>query len=584
MRIAVLDMDKCQPKKCNYLCIKFCPGVRMEEETIVVDEKSNKPVISEVLCSGCGICVHKCPFGAITIVNLPEELEKPIHQFGPNTFRLYRLPIPRESQVLGLIGANGVGKTTAIRILSGEITPNLGEYDSEEQHDISTYFRGSELQNYFEKLQAGNIKVVVKPQQITKIPSVVKGKVSSVIGKMDEKDVSEQLIGALNMETALSKDVQNLSGGELQRLALIVAMSREADVYYFDEPSSYLDINQRLNVSKAIRALSQEKSVIVVEHDLALLDYLSDYVHILYGQPAVYGVCSVPYGVRVGINLYLRGYLKEENVRFRSEEITFDTAGKVWKGEEILLGYPALRKNFEEFTFQSNPGEIHTGEVIGIIGPNAIGKSTFVKILAGVMEAEEKFETTLKISYKPQYLESDYEGTVQDALFQVNKGPLSSLQMTEMVKPLALDYLMENKVSELSGGELQRLSISICLLREADIYLLDEPSAYLDVEQRLAMAKVVRRFVEQKETAAMIVEHDIVSVDYLSDRLIVFSGTPGVEGRASPPMGLRDGMNTFLKTVNITFRRDPETGRPRTNKEDSLLDREQKAKGEYYYT
>lgn len=577
-------MDKCQPKKCNYLCIKFCPGVRMEEETIVVDEKSNKPVISEVLCSGCGICVHKCPFGAITIVNLPEELEKPIHQFGPNTFRLYRLPIPRESQVLGLIGANGVGKTTAIRILSGEITPNLGEYDSEEQHDISTYFRGSELQNYFEKLQAGNIKVVVKPQQITKIPSVVKGKVSSVIGKMDEKDVSEQLIGALNMETALSKDVQNLSGGELQRLALIVAMSREADVYYFDEPSSYLDINQRLNVSKAIRALSQEKSVIVVEHDLALLDYLSDYVHILYGQPAVYGVCSVPYGVRVGINLYLRGYLKEENVRFRSEEITFDTAGKVWKGEEILLGYPALRKNFEEFTFQSNPGEIHTGEVIGIIGPNAIGKSTFVKILAGVMEAEEKFETTLKISYKPQYLESDYEGTVQDALFQVNKGPLSSLQMTEMVKPLALDYLMENKVSELSGGELQRLSISICLLREADIYLLDEPSAYLDVEQRLAMAKVVRRFVEQKETAAMIVEHDIVSVDYLSDRLIVFSGTPGVEGRASPPMGLRDGMNTFLKTVNITFRRDPETGRPRTNKEDSLLDREQKAKGEYYYT
>lgn len=584
MRIAVLDLDKCQPKKCHFLCIKFCPGVRMGEETIIVDEEGKKPVISEVLCSGCGICVHKCPFEAITIVNLPQELEEPIHQFGVNTFRLYRLPIPREKQILGLLGANGVGKTTAIRILSGEIAPNLGEYDSEEVQNVSMYFRGSELQSYFEQLQSGDLKVIMKPQQITKIPQIVKGTVTDVVDKMDERGVSEELVESLDMGTALHKQVKNLSGGELQRLALIVAMCREADVYYIDEPSSYLDINQRLNVSRAIRVLSEEKSVIVVEHDLALLDYLSDYVHILYGQPGVYGICSVPYGVRVGINAYLKGYLKEENVRFRKEEIVFDTAGKVWKGKEILLGYPALRKEFERFTFQGTEGEIHTGEVIGIIGPNAIGKSTFVKILAGVYEAEEEFETTLKISYKPQYLESEYEGTVRDILFHMNKGPLSSLQMTELVKPLNLEQLMDNIVFELSGGELQRLSIVLCLLRDADMYLLDEPSAYLDVEQRLAAAKVVRRYVEQNEKAAMIVEHDLVSVDYMSDRLIVFSGTPGVAGTALPPMGLRDGMNAFLKTVNITFRREPETGRPRANKEDSLLDREQKAKGEYYYS
>ncbi len=583
MRIAVLDLDKCQPKKCNYLCIRFCPGVRMGEETIVVDEDTKKPLISEVLCSGCGICVHKCPFKAITIVNLPEELDRPIHQFGPNTFRLYRLPIPRENQVLGLLGANGVGKTTAIRILSGEITSNLGEYDSEEEQDISTYFRGSELQTYFEQLQSGGLKVIMKPQQISTIPTVVKGRVSDVMEKMDERGVLPDLVRALDMDAALPKRIENLSGGELQRMALIVAMCREADVYYFDEPSSFLDINQRLNVSRTIRRLSQKKSVIVVEHDLALLDYLSDYVHILYGQPGVYGICSVPYGVRVGINSYLRGYLKEENVRFRKEEIKFDTTGKIWKGKEILLGYPPLRKNFEEFTFHGQPGEIHTGEVIGIIGPNAIGKSTFIKILAGIIDAEEEFETTLTISYKPQYLESGYKGTVQDVLFALNKTPLSSFQMTEIIKPLGLERLMDSIVSELSGGELQRLSIALCLLRDADIYLLDEPSAYLDVEQRLAAARVVRRFIEQNEKAAMIVEHDLVSVDYISDRLIVFLGTPGVDGGASPPVGLRDGMNTFLKTIGITFRREPETGRPRANKEESLLDREQKSRGEYYY-
>lgn len=584
MRIAVLDSDKCQPKKCNYLCIKYCPGVRMGEETIVPDEESDKPVISEILCSGCGICIHKCPFHAITIVNLPEELEKPIHQFGPNTFRLYKLPIPRENQVLGLLGANGVGKTTAIRILSGEITPNLGEFVSHTRHDLSTYFRGSELQTYFENLQSGELKVIMKPQQITRIPSVVKGVVSDIFEKVDERDVSQELISSLDMEATLQKEVSTLSGGELQRMALIVAMCREADVYYFDEPSSYLDISQRLNVSRVIRALSGEKSVIVVEHDLALLDYLSDYIHVLFGQPGVYGICSVPYGARVGINAYLRGYLKEENIRFRKEEIVFDTAGKVWKGEEILMGYPVLNKEFEGFTFQGSEGEIHTGEVIGIIGPNAIGKSTFVKMLAGIIEPEEKFETTLTISYKPQYLKSDYEGTVKDVLFMVNKKPLSSLQLTELVKPLDLDLLMDHTVQDLSGGELQRLSIIVCLLREADIYLLDEPSAYLDVEQRLASAKVIRRRIEQYEKAAMIVEHDLVSVDYLSDRLMVFSGVPGISGKASPPMGMRDGMNMFLKTTNITFRREPETGRPRANKEDSLLDREQKAKGEYYYS
>jgi ATP-binding cassette subfamily E protein 1 len=584
MRIAVLDADKCEPKKCHYVCIKYCPGVRMGEETIVVDEETNHPVISEVLCTGCGICIHKCPFNAITIVNLPQELEQPIHQFGPNTFRLYRLPIPRKNQVLGLLGANGVGKTTAIRILAGEISPNLGEYDSDIEHDISTYFRGSELQNYFEKLKNNELQVVMKPQQITKIPSVVSGTVQEIIEKSDQRKTAKELITELEMETALSKDIETLSGGELQRLALIVAMSREADVYYFDEPSSYLDINQRLNISRAIRNLSEEKSVIVVEHDLALVDYLSDYVHVLYGKPGVYGICSVPYGVRVGINSYLGGYLKEENVRFRSTEIIFDTAGKVWKGEEILLEYPAFRKEFEGFTFQGSFGEIHTGEVVGIIGPNAIGKSTFVKILAGVLQAEEEFETSLIISYKPQYLSSDFSGTVQEALIKGNKGPLSSHQITEIAKPLGLEQLMENMVSDVSGGELQRLSIALCLLREADIYLLDEPTAYLDIEQRLAMAKVVRRFMEQNEKAAMVVEHDIVSVDYLSDRLIVFSGIPGVMGESSPPKALKKGMNQFLESIGITFRREPESGRPRANKEGSLLDREQKAKGEYYYS
>jgi len=605
MRIAVVEFDKCKPKKCSYQCQSFCPGVRMGEETVIINEDTKKPIISESLCSGCGICVHKCPFGAVHIVNLPQELSEPVHQFGPNSFRLYRLPIPKENTVLGIIGPNGVGKTTAIKILSGEIIPNLGQFDElaallgqmsiqsitdEERNsryeEISKYFRGSELQPYFERMSEGDLKVVSKPQYVDKIPKVAKGTVEGVVGKIDERNIADEFFKRFDMENVKDRSLDDLSGGELQRLAIMAAMVRDADVYYFDEPSSYLDIYQRLNVARAIRELSKDKTVIVIEHDLAVLDYLSDYVHLLYGKPAVYGIVSSPMGVRVGINTYLQGYLKDENVRFRQEEIRFTLrTPKEWASEDELLSYPELTKEFPNFKLDIEPGHVYKGEVVSIVGPNATGKSTFVKMIAGVEETTSgELKTDIDISYKPQYIKRDYDGTVRDLLFAVSgKKMYESWYKTEIMNPLQLDPLLDNYVRELSGGELQRTAIASCLSKEADLYLLDEPSAYLDVEQRLATAKVIRRRMEKGETTAMIVEHDLVTTDYVSDRTIVFSGKPSVEGVASKPMSLRGGMNNFLSRLNITFRRDSENGRPRANKLDSQLDRKQKGICEYYY-
>ena len=109
MRIAILNRDRCQPKRCNTVCVKYCPRVRSGDETVIIGEKG-KPIISEELCVGCGICVHKCPFGAIQIINLAEELESElVHQYGVNGFRLYRLPIPRAGEVVG-IGDCGGGR------------------------------------------------------------------------------------------------------------------------------------------------------------------------------------------------------------------------------------------------------------------------------------------------------------------------------------------------------------------------------------------------------------------------------------------------------------------------------------------
>ncbi|MGE5533495.1 MAG: ribosome biogenesis/translation initiation ATPase RLI [Bacillota bacterium] len=588
-RIAVLNEDKCKVKKCNSLCVSFCPMVRSRVEAIKVE--GNKAVIAETLCSGCGICVKKCPFKAISIVNLPDELEKDCsHRFSENSFKLFRLPMPSPGTVLGLLGQNGIGKSTTLKVFSGEIKPNLGKFDDPPDWPaIIQYYRGSSLQDYFQKLSEKKLKVSSKPQYVDKIPKAVSGKVGGLLEKVDERKQLDAIAEELELKKIWDRPLDVLSGGELQRVAVAAALSREADVYLFDEPSSYLDVKQRLIVARAIRSLKEQQKIIVVaEHDLAIIDYLSDQICVFYGEPSVYGVVSHTHGVRTGINIYLQGYIPDENIMFRKEAIVFHekppSAGEMVGAP--LLKWETMEKTFKGFKLAIEPGEIRTGEIIGILGPNGIGKTTFVKILAGLEETDDKRQLgKLTVSYKPQYIAPDYEGTVQELLMNVAKENFtSSWYKTEIAQPLRLQVLMDKNVMELSGGELQKVAIAACLSRKTDLFLLDEPSAYLDVEERLNVAKTLRRVVEAHGIPAFVVEHDVVTQDFIADRLIVFNGEPGVNGLAHPPTSLRQGMNTFLKEMEITFRRDSVTFRPRVNKEDSQMDKFQKGIGEYYYT
>ncbi len=588
-RIAVMDYDRCKPKKCNQMCVKYCPMVRSRVEAIRFEE--NKIMISEKLCSGCGICVKKCPFKAISIVNLPDELEKDCsHRFGANAFKLFRLPMPSPGTVLGLLGQNGIGKSTTLKVLSGEIKPNLGNFQSPpEWETIITFYRGSSLQEYFQKMSANGLKVSHKPQYVDRIPKAIQGKVSEVLEKVDQKKALNKLKSDLELEKVWDRNLDVLSGGELQRVAVTAALCREADVYLFDEPSSYLDVKQRLQVAKAIRSLKeQQKTVVVAEHDLAIIDYLSDQICVFYGDPSVYGVVSHVHGVRTGINIYLQGYIPDENILFRKESIIFHEkppSVSTTAGTEILLKWGKVEKTFKGFNLSAEPGEIRKGEIIGILGPNGIGKTTFIKIIAGLEQSDDKQTFgELTVSYKPQYIAADYSGTVMELLMNVAKeNYTSSWYKTEILQPLRVERLLDHNVMELSGGELQKVAIAAALSRKADLLLLDEPSAYLDVEERLNMAKALRRVVEAHSLPAFVVEHDVVTQDFIADRLMVFSGEPGVKGTANPPTTLRKGMNLFLREMNVTFRRDSITRRPRVNKEGSRLDLMQKQIGEYYY-
>ncbi|MEM2454503.1 MAG: ribosome biogenesis/translation initiation ATPase RLI [Candidatus Bathyarchaeia archaeon] len=590
MRIAVIDADKCKSSRCDRVCYRFCPQVRSRVEAIRFED--NRPVISEVLCTGCGICVKKCSFKAVSIVNVPEELKgECVHRFGPNTFKLFRLPVPSPGIVLGLLGQNGIGKTTAIKILSGEIRPNLERYvDPPDWPEIIQYFRGSTLQAYFQRLSRGELKIVHKPQYVDKIPRVVKGKVGEILERVDERDKLTEVSEKLQLKVIWDRTLDVLSGGELQRVAIAAAVCREADVYLFDEPSSYLDVKQRLEAAKVIRSLKEEnKMIIVAEHDLAVLDYLSDQVCVFYGKPGVYGIVSHVHGVRVGINIYLDGFIPDENMRFRKEQIIFHVKPPVGDSptNAPILRWGEMTKTYGDFRLKIDSGEARLGEVIGILGPNGIGKTTFIKILAGLEKPDQGLsptENVLRVSYKPQYISTEYEGTVEDLLKLAAKDKFSSSwYQTEIINQLNLSSLFDRNMKELSGGELQRVAIAACLSHDADIYLLDEPSAYLDVEERLAMARAIRRVVEDKCVTAFVVEHDIIAMDFIADRLMIFTGKPGIYGVAKSPTSLLDGMNSFLKEMSITFRRDPDTKRPRVNKEDSKLDKYQKKIGQYYY-
>ena len=580
-RIAIVDNEKLKDAQQKLYIQSICPVNRTGKECIKI-EADGKLSIDEHLCTGCGICPKAAPH-AIKIINLPEELKtKPIHRYGENRFVLYSLPTPTFGKVTGILGVNGIGKSTAIKILASVLKPNFGDWERRETDydELISFFKGSEAQGFFEKIKNGEIKVAYKPQQVDLIPKTTKGKVIDLLKKVDEKNELKKIADELQLNEIINNEIADISGGELQRVAIAATVLKNANLYIFDEPTSYLDIKQRINVSRFIRGLSDENtSVIVVEHDLIIFDYMTDLAHIMYGSEGVYGNVSGLKPTKNAINVYLEGYLKEENIRFRDKKVKFEPR-KEWskKHREELVSWKGVKKKLGNFLLNAEEGRIDRGDVIGVLGENGIGKTTFVKMLAGVIKKDEGgLNESVRVSYKPQYLESNDElvmAALKDAIKKYTN---------QIINPLNIMPLFEKKLNELSGGELQRVAIAHCLSKDAELYLLDEPSAYLDVEQRLIISKIIRDFMELSGKSALVVDHDLLFLDYVSDKLMVFDGIPAKSGIVKGPFAMEEGMNMFLDKLGITLRRDKGSNMARVNKLDSRLDREQKEKGRFYY-
>lgn len=733
-RICIVDYEKvkCTPAETNsfrYLrkhareCGKDC----IEHDT---SKKPPKIVISEFACPACTNRAKRCPDNAVRVVKLPSNLDFGIsHRYGPATFRLNGLPTPRIGHVMGILGSNGTGKSTAVGILSGRIKPNLGKVDDPPGwQEIIKYYRGSELQNYFLQLAEDRLSCSVKPQMdSTYTRSLGDITVNKALDDADERECKQALMDKLDLNHIADRHINMLSGGELQRLAIAICLSAEVDVYILDEPSSFLDLKQRLQMSRAVHDVLAERDhkcyIMVIEHDLTVLQLVSNNVCCLYGDPGAYGVVTQRAGVRRGINSFLAGFLPAENMRFRQEALTFwasapqdiegggdgdgdgaakpiseekrvvDQAGADKKAKEKkempegfgMREYPEmikvhmpkkktkkvdktniaaieaemiklmteyapdkvgnvaflmdkfkgredkLLKQFKSkygiaeeveeaeevgpdgqaikpaFKLTVESGSYYEqGQVIVLLGENGTGKSTFIDMFSHWLTTgkadggsddrntggadnggskEGKGFVAIKRQHPLERARRVWNGSVKRFLEASPAGQSVHNRMFRLLvlKALRVEELMDLPLKSLSGGELQRLAVVVCLGTPAEIFLLDEPSAALDCEQRVAVAKVIKRWVVSfLHKTAFVVEHDFAMATILADRVVVFSGTPGVDCRAAAPQAVESGFNTILKQLGATMRLDPENGRPLVNKFESTADREQKKAGQYY--
>lgn len=540
-RLAAVNQDLCKPDQCQLECIEVCPVNKLNQECIVLSDDRKLALISAPLCTGCGLCIKKCPFHAIDIVNLVAPVEDLlVYSYGENSFKLYGLALPQKG-VYGMLGDNGCGKSTNIKLLNRTL-------------DVQR-MPVKEWQHFFTEKKP----LVVKPQELV---SANLGNVGKLLEKIGGPRL-EELKAALDLDALWSRDLDQLSGGELQRVMVAAALCKDTGAYLLDEPFAFLDYAYRIRLVEYLREHFQDQHVLLVDHDLSLLSYACNQTYILYGEPGVYGIVSQPYSTDRAIHMFLEGFLEGENVRFRNEPVKFKT-GSQEKHVEKNVVLPSAHITRGTFTVE-NPSDValHAGEIVALVGRNGTGKSTLAT----------HFAEKLGGSLKPQLLERS-----DDLVLGVLK--TDSPFQQRFIQDMGLKKQEFFSFNQLSGGELQKVRVFEALAQEAPLYVVDEPTNMMDVKGRVTLSRLLRD--KAKEGASiLLIDHDLEFVLNTAHRLMIIDGEPAKHGTVAGVYPKTEGIAKLLKEFNLTYRRDAKTDRLKLNKAGSVKDRQLKKSGKF---
>jgi len=543
-RLAVIDKKLCAPDRCGHECAANCPVNKLRQECVVVEEIAR---IDENLCTGCGICVKKCPFHAITIIkNAAPDPEKLVYSYGANSFKLYGLALPRKG-VTAMIGENGCGKSTNAKLLSGALTPQ----------NLPT----AELREYY-KQEHG---IAFKPQELH---AGVKGKVNELLEKIDDGQLNE-LKKLFDLDKVWNREFKHLSGGELQKVVVAATLMQDEQAFVLDEPFAFLDYVYRIRLINYLKEKFSNKNVLLIDHDISLLSYVSENAYLLYGVNGAFGSVSQSYATDRAINMFLEGFIAPENVKFRGQPIKYKSYNEEKLGDELYVLQPA-RVKFESFTVENKHSlTLHQGEIVGVAGPNGIGKTTLIK--------EYCSQDPDNLILKPQILE---RGDFLAAKYMRTDSPFTQI----FVEDMGLKQLEYYKLNDLSGGELQKIRVFECLSSEKhNVYVLDEPTNMLDVKARISLSKMLREKAKEGK-AVLVVDHDLEFLLNTVDRLIVMDGEPAERGEVKGIYHKDEGVRLLLKKFDLTYRRNPPTKRLKLNKAGSQKDAALKKSGEFVET
>ena len=443
-----------------------------------------------------------------------------------------------EKEKWGIVGQNGVGKSTLLRMMVGLEKPDSGEVTLLKKYKISYCPQNSEFDSD---------KTIY----------------DTVLSYMTEKTEEYQIQAILNKLgfTDYSQKIGILSGGQQKRVALAISLIRNADVYFLDEPTNHLDQDMIIWLEKYLAKVS--KTVVLVTHDRYFLSRITNHImEIDDGHVYTYDGGYADYLEQREIRRenalnaekkrqnFLRTEIewiragaqarstKQKSRIKRFEKIAAIDAPKTMNTLELKSASTRLGRNTIEITdisksydnhmlFQNFSYNVMRLDRIGIIGKNGCGKSTLLKVILGKIEPDTgsvKIGETVKIGYFAQQNEVfdenqrviDYIKEFGETVYTADHEEITASQMLERF--LFFKEEQYKPISKCSGGEKRRLYLCSILMSAPNILILDEPTNDLDTDTMT----ILEDYLENFQGAVLAVSHDRYFLDKIADCLFVF--------------------------------------------------------------